>query len=160
MSNEPKLIDDGEDTVAIYNGESMVVEKGEVKYFDGDEEVVFATQNGVTVVPRDEDGWLVMSGDEPDRVAEFIREHEKERLGETDYSGLPGEFDVGFTRENALFDSAWRDEIVRPGSEVGQMLEDDPLQTVTLTIRITENMEMKVVDIDFWPSRTDVEMDL
>lgn len=156
---EPKLLNDGGDTVALYNGETQVVTEDEAAVFETADGYAFATLDGTYQVNTDEDGWLVLSGTEPEALAEFLRGHESLRFAEADYDGFPITFDVEYRSENALFRAAWQDEQLRPSDNVAEQLQSEA-HALIATVTVDETASITITDLRTWPSSSNVTIDL
>ena len=86
-------------------------------------------------------------------------EVEERVILEADVSGYPVEFSVSYSGQNALFDSAWREEKIRPESPVAKDIQNE-VSEVILDVTVDEQGQITITDLKVWPDSTSVSVDI
>jgi hypothetical protein len=118
------------------------------------------TLEEVYSVKYDDKGWMFL--EDVDEIPSYIQEMLEDRdetFAEADVSGYPVEFSVSYSGQNALFDSAWREEKIRPESPVAKDIQNE-VSEVILDVTVDEQGQITITDLKVWPDSTSVSVDI
>lgn len=155
---EVEFMENNGTTVAVIDGEAYNLSDGEVAIHETDNSLVLITENDSYHAELDENGWVILSEDTPDSVLTKLDEEDL-RYADAEVTGFPAELDVGFRSDEAVYSSAWQNEVLRPSMDVAEEI-DGAIREVKLTLEIEEDGSITVTDLGVWPNHTDVEIDI
>ena len=122
---------------------------------------LFANEGAFLVISDiDENGWLILPEDTPTFVQEYISSETNKRFSDADIQDFPLEISFGYRNENVLENAAWRNEVIRPETDLIKSLPN--IRTVSFEGHIHEDGTLTITDMKFRPSRpaSKVEFDL
>jgi len=158
MSVEPEHIQNDTNTIVAIEDEAYNLSNDEFAIHNGTESTYILTTEEYYEVEYDEDGWMILSEDIPDSVSEKLDEKDI-RYADSEVEGFPIELPVSFRSDEAIFDSAWQQEKIRPSMSIMNEI-DGAIKEVTLTLEIHSNGEIVVSDVNLWPSSPNVKNNL
>jgi len=157
---EIRRVETESEGIVVYElpDETVSVSDGEVEFFETEDGFVFLTTEDWYFVEQCEDGWATPSGDEPRSVRKKMDELNMS-YGDVNFDGYPVEFTVSYRSEGAIFDTLWREEILRPSSAVEETFYN-VITEVFLTVQLHEDHSLEVVDVETWPENSNVSVSI
>lgn len=157
-----EFIETDEDTVALIDDEAYRLSSNDVQLHPQSEEdrIIILTAEEYYVAEVDENDWLVLPDNTPEFVREYISSETRERFADADVQDFPLDISFGYRNENVLENKAWRNEIIRPDTDLINSLPN--IRTVSFKGQIHEDGTITITDMKFRPSRpaSKVEFDL
>lgn len=161
-SETVEFMDADDETVALIDDEAYRLSSGDVQLHPQPEnnELVILTADEYYVADIDENGWLILPEDTPTFVQEYISSETNKRFSDADIQDFPLEISFGYRNENVLENAAWRNEVIRPETDLIKSLPN--IRTVSFEGHIHEDGTLTITDMKFRPSRpaSKVEFDL
>jgi len=157
-SDPVKFVSDSDDCAAIIDDEAYNISPGEVVIHETDDQLYVITDGEYYVASYDENEWVVLDEDAPQFVVDEL-ESRSIRFADADVRGFPIKLDVSYRSDDAIFDSSWQNEVLRPSSEVAQEIHGS-IKEVGLTLEIQENGDIRAIGVSLWPNNSNVTLDL
>ena len=162
MSNKEDAVNfidtDEHKTIAVVDEEAYNISSDEVVTHESNGTVYVITTEDYYIGEYDEDGWLTFSEKIPKNIIDSLRENER-RCADVESESFPIEFEVGYRSDNELYDTAWRQEILRPSSKEAKNLQNK-ITEVKLTIELSKDGCIHITDIRTWPDNSNVKIDI
>lgn len=155
---EPDKVIENEDAVIYtFEGDAYRIEKGEIELESDEDGIVFVTYQGLFYAPFDPDGWVILSGDEPEIVTDVCNSRDV-RFADADYEGYPITMEVGYRTDDNITRSLWQNDKVRP-KEIESLINKD-ITEVRLSVEIDGSGHITVTDVSIWPDNSNVSFDI
>lgn len=152
-----EAIENDDALIYTFEGDAYRIEKGEIELESDEDGIVFVTYQGLFYAPFDPDGWVILSGDEPEIVTDICSSKDV-RFADADYEGYPITMEVGYRTDDNITRSLWQNDKVRP-KEIESLINKD-ITEVRLSVEIDGSGHITVTDVSVWPDNPNVTFDI
>lgn len=157
ITTEIEFMDNESNTIAVVDDEAYNLSGTDVAFHENEEGLILITAEDAYLAEYDEDDWLIVSEDTPEFVLEALEENEL-RYADAEAYGFPVEINAGFRSDDVVYDSAWRQEKLRPSMDIMERI--NTITEVTLELEVSEDGEVRVTDLSLWPTASNVTVDI